>query len=282
MWGCLLRVVGWTVAVALVIVIAWVAVLAFYLSRGHNPPDVAGIARSQPVAGADHSATLATSAALTALAPDDASWLVSGPAAVSDLCISRQYGEFVETWEPTTCMRRITAYFFFNGSFQQHMQAWEAALRATGWSAIGYPLAQPLNYYTKYRDKPESTKPDQTYLATSLPASDSYYHDLPGPPAPGHSISLVFNWAERPEVTPPYTDTNQFLEPDATTAVAWIEKETVSPDAVEAAAFTRYQFVAVATLTATYYDAAAPAWAPTTHPASPTYEACRSGSGTCD
>jgi hypothetical protein len=277
--GCFLRVVGWTVAVALVIVIAWVAILAFYLSRGHNPPDVAGIARSQPVAGADQVATSATSAAFAALPPDGASWLVPGPTAVSDLCTSRQYGEFVVAWEPATCMRRLTAYFFFNGSFQQHMRAWDAALRATGWSATGYPLGRPLGYYTEYGHKPEPSEPSQTYLATSLPASEPYYRALPGPPAPGHSISLVFNWAERPEVTPPYADTDTFLEPDATTAVAWIEKEPVSPDAVEAAAFARYQFVAVATLTATYYDAAAPAQAPATHPAR---EACRSGSGTCD
>jgi hypothetical protein len=262
-------------AAALVIMIALCAALIVYLRHREHPPDVAGIARSRPVVSADRAAASATSAALRALAPDGASWLVPGPTAVSDWCMSQQPGEFVAAWTPTTCMRTVTAYFFFDGSFQQHMQAWDAALHATGWYTTGDPLSQLSNSYTASGHKPEADEPSPTYPATSLPASGPYFRALQGSSAP--SVALVFYLAERSEASSSLPGSDE--SPGPTVAIAWIEKPAVSPDAVEAAAFTRYQFVAVATLTTTYYDSAAPARAPATHPAS---AACRSGSGTCN
>jgi hypothetical protein len=277
------RVAGWTAAVALIVVIALYAVMIVYLRHKQNPPDVTGIARSQPIVNADHVAASATSAALKALAPAGASWLASGPTAVSDLCVSVQDGEFISSWTPVTCMRTVTAYFFFNGSFQQHMRAWDAALRATGWSPTGYPLSLPLSYYAEFGHRPEPHEPGQRYLATSLPPSGSYDYIRPfeGSSAPGRAVSLVFRWAERPQMTPSLENTDQSPVPGPDTAVAWIQKATVSPDAVESAAFTRYQFVAIATLTAGYYDSAAPAQGPTTNSA-PAVGHCMSGSGTCN
>jgi hypothetical protein len=272
--GCF-RVIGWMAAAALVIMIALYAALLVYLRHRENPPDIAGIARSQPVVSADHAAVSATSAALRALAPDGASWLVPGPTAVSDECYSQQPGEFVAAWTPAICVRTVTAYFFFGGSFRQHMQAWDAALRAAGWYTTGYTLSQLSNFYTAFGHNPGASEPGQTYLATSLPASGPYFRALMGSSAP--SVSLGFHLAERPEASPWVVESA--ASPDPVIAIAWIEKPAVSPEAVQAAAFTRYQFVAAATLTTTYYDAAAAARAPATHPAS---EACRSGSGTCD
>ena len=274
MRGCF-RVIGWMAAAALVIVIALYAALVVYLRHRENPPDIAGIARTQPVVSADRAAASATSAALRAVGPDGASWLVPGPAAVSDYCLSQNSGEFVAVWTPTTCTRTVTAFFFFNGPFQQHLRAWDAALRATAWYTTGDTLSQLSDYYTAFGRNPEASEPSRRYLATSLPASSQYFRPLQGSSAP--SVSLVFHWAERPAVSSSFAGTDE--SPGPTTAVAWIEKPARSPKAVETAAFTRYQFVAIATLTATYYDAAAPVRAPATHPAS---AACRSGSGTCD
>jgi hypothetical protein len=278
--GCL-RVIGWTAAAALVIVIALWAAVVLYLRHAENPPDLSGVARSQPVAAADHVAASATSGALRTLTPDGASWLVPGPTTVSDRCLSNGNGALIPAWTPATCMRTVTAYFFFDGSFQQHVRAWDAALRASGWSAAGDPLGPPVDYYTEDGHKPEKYQPRQLYLATSLPTSSPYSRSAQGSPAPGYSVSLVFDWAERPEVSPSWVGVVE--SQGLSTAVAWIEKPALSPDAVETAAFGRHQFVAVATLTVTYYHAPAPA-PPTTHPAAhpDTHVACRSGSGTCD
>jgi hypothetical protein len=263
--------------VALVGVIGLYVALNVYSRHLATPPDVAGIARSQSVVDADRAAVAATSADLKALAPDGASWLAPGPAGVSDLCVSHQNDGFVASWTPTACVRTITAYFFFNGSFERHMQAWDAALRATGWVTIGDPLSLPLSYYAKYGHKPEPGEPSLRYLATSLPLSDPYYRALPGSPAPAQSVDLVFRWAERPQVSPSFADYDE--TPGPTTVVAWIQKSTLSPGAVESAAFTRYQFVAVATLTLVYYDLAAHARTPTTNSG---HENCLTGSETCD
>ena len=263
------------VAAALVIMIALYAALIIYLRHRENPPDLARVARSQPVVSADRAAASATSAALRAVVPDGASWLVPGPTAVSDRCISQQAGEFIAAWTPAICERTVTAYFFFGGSFQQRMRAWDAALGATGWYTTGSTLSQLSNFYTEWGHKPEASEPSLTYLATSLPASGPYFRALQGSSAP--SVSLVFHLAERPEASSAFAGIDE--SPGPSMAIAWIEKSAVSPDAVETAAFTRYQFVAVATLTVTYYDSAAPVRAPATHPAS---AACRSGSGTCN
>jgi hypothetical protein len=266
-------------AAALVIVIALYAALVLYLRHLENPPDLTGVARSKAVAAADQVAASATSAALRALAPDGASWLVPGPTTVSDRCVSYGGGGFDSARSSATCIRTVTAYFFFDGSFQQHMRAWDAALRATGWDTTGYTLSQTSNDYTEFGHKPEANEPSLTYLASSLPESGAYFRALQG--SWDRSVSLVFDWAERPEVSPAFVDPVE--SPGLTTAVAWIEKPAMSPDAVEAAAFGRYQFVAVATLTATYYRAPTLPQAPTTHPAThPATVACRSGSGTCN
>jgi len=255
MRGCLL-VVACAAAAALVVVIGLFIALNIYVRHAQTPPDVVGIARSRHVVDADHAAVSALSADLKALAPDGASWLAPGPAGVSDLCVSHENDAFIPSWTGTRCIRTITAYFFFNGAFGQHMQAWDAALRATGWVTIGGdPLGMPLFYYAKYGHKPESGEPSLRYLATSLPMSDPYYHALPGSSTPGQSVDLVFRWAERPQVSDSFEDYDE--TPGPTTVVAWLQRAILSPGAVESAAFTRYQFVAVATLTAVYYDSAA-------------------------
>jgi hypothetical protein len=275
MQGCL-RVVGWAAAVALVVVIGLYIAINIYVRHAQTPPDVAGIARSQPVAAADRAAASAMSADLKALAPDGASWLAYGPTAVSDLCVSHQNVGFIGSWTGTRCERTITAYFFFNGSFEQHMRAWDTALRATGWITTGDPLSLPLSYYAKFGHKPEPGDPRLKYLATSLPLSAPYYRALPGSPAPGQSVDLVFRWAERPAVSPAFPVNDE--TPGAATVIAWIQKATAASSGVESAAFDRYQFVAVATLSLVYYDLMAPVRTSITNSE---HENCRTGSETC-
>jgi hypothetical protein len=264
-------------AAALVVVIGLYIALLVYIRHAQAPPDVAGLAHSQPVAAADRLAVSATSAALKAVAPDGASWLVPGPTSVSDRCVSIKSDWLLHPWAGTSCVRAVTAYFFFNGSFQQRVRAWDAVLRASGWVTAGDPLSVPLSYYAEYGHKPDLNQPGLRYLATSLPQSDPYYRAIHGSATPGQSVDLVFRWAERPEVSRSLEDFDAV--PGPSTVVAWRQKSTVSPNAVESAAFTRYQYVAIATINVVYYDSAVPARTPVTYSG---HENCRTGSDTCD
>ena len=273
--------IGWTATAALAVVLALYVAVSVAFHHDETPPDVAGIARSQPVADADHLAASATSASLKVVAPPAASWLAPGPTTVSDFCESTQGDEFGAGWNPTTCTRTVTAYFFFNGSFPQHLQAWDTALRASGWSGFGDPLSETLSDYARISHKPGPGEPGPTYLATSLPRSGLYVRTDEGSPTSGQAVDLTFLWAERPQTTPSVADVDGSPVPGAFTAVAWIQKPaaTASPDAVESAAFAHYQFVAVATLTDRYYNAAVPTPTPS---ASHAVSGCMTGSKSCN
>jgi len=253
--------IGWSAAVALVVVLVLYAGIIIEFHHKPSGPDVAGIARSRPAVAADLAAASATSASLKSLAPSAASWLVPGPTAVSDFCASSEQSDaFTTSWTPTSCSRTVTAYFFFNGSFEQHMRAWGAALEASGWSADhGDPLSLPLSYYAQYGDRPGPGVSGRTYLATSLPSSGDYVRAGEGSSAAGPAVYLEFRWAERPQVTASVEGVYGVPVSGPNTVVAWMRKQTagVSPDVVESAAFARYQYVAVATMTAPYYVLAA-------------------------
>jgi hypothetical protein len=264
-----------------------IAICIDLVIRQHHeqtPPDVAAVASSGPVVAADDAAATIVSARLKTLMPPGASWLVSGPSEVSDSCQSHKAGMFTEVWNPPTCVRTVTAFYFFNGSFVQHMRAWDVALRASGWSASGDPMGQPLSYYAQYGGKPESKESSRTYLATSLPSSGPYeYITAKNSSTPGLTVELGFDWAEQPQTTrsdgAAATDSLPASGPND--AVAWIQKPALTPDAIESSAFARYRYVAIASLNTEYYDSAAPSPAPTTNSDS-SYHPCISGSGTCN
>lgn len=274
------RAVGWTAGVALAVALfLFVAVsLAFHFRN--EAPDVGSVARSPAVVASDRVAASATSADLKALVPSDAPWLAPGPTAVSDFCESRQ--GYVSGWEPITCTRTVTAYFYFNGSFQQHMQAWDLALRSSGWDTDGSVMSRPLADYAQFASTAATGGPGLPHLATSLSPAGPYSRAVADSTTPDESVDLMLSWAERPQATPSFEGVNEQLT-DPGAAVAWIQKTNSSPDAVQSSAFAHYRFVAMATLSVRYYDPAvatpAPTPTPTTNPAA---GQCMSGSNTCD
>ncbi|WP_041540029.1 hypothetical protein [Catenulispora acidiphila] len=258
------------VAVAVVGLFIWGIHREF---RDHRPPDVAKIAHSAPVQSADHDATDELNARVAAL-PQGQTWLIPGPTAVQDQCQSMSTGEFTTVWQPVTCQRTITAYYSFNGDFVQRMETWGKALNAAGWVSQygGDALGQPLDYYKKMAHQPEPQAPNRTYLADDLPPSERMCHRE----TEAHPLCLTISWAERPRTTTAHT---QYQGPDITAAV--IQQQKVDPAAVESTAYPHEQYLAIVTLTDTYYDADADAPRPAPSPLT-TYTPCYSGSGTCN
>lgn len=227
------------------------AVLVFKTRAENESPDVAGIARSRPVVAADRTASSDISASLRTLTPADASWLVSGPIGVSDFCGSRPPDGFGAAWSPTNCSRTVYAYFFSDDSPEQQMKAWDAALRASGWTAVGASMSK------------------------QIPAS--YVRVPQGSSTIGQRIGLAVQWVPRSEVA-------RLFEPAGAMAtdVAWIQQTAVPLDVLESAAFSRYRFVALASLTVEYYGPdAEPTSTPTTTSKGWSGQ-CVSGSDTCD
>ena len=272
------RAVGWTAGVALVVVLVLFIAVGLDFHFRNEAPDVGGIARSQAVVAADHVAASAISADLKTLVPTDAPWLATGPTAVADFCESTP--GYMSGWQPTTCTRNVTAYFYFNGSFQQHMQAWDLALRSAGWDTNGSAMSRPLAEYAQFASTPAPGEPGRPQLATSLSPAGPYSRTVADSATPDEWVDLMLSWAERPQATPSFDGIDDSL-PDPNAAVAWNQETNSSPDAVESAAFARYQFIAIARLSVRYYDPAqvAPTPTPSTNPAA---GQCMSGSNTCN
>jgi hypothetical protein len=246
------RFIGWTAGVALVVVLALYAVLMIQIHFDRQPPDVAGIAHSQPVVAADQAATSAISEGLKSLAPAHTPGLVAGPTAIFDGCASQQAASFMPSWTPTVCTRAVTEYFFSNTPFQQHLQAWSAALRTSGWTAF-------------------SPNPTATDYQRPPPANSA---------VPVPTIDLTFRFAQRPRASLLFVAGYGSFPPESTTAASWIQKVTVSPGVVDSAPFAQYPYVAEVALFARYYDPSNPPTpTPTGNPAS---GQCITGSGTCN
>jgi hypothetical protein len=246
------RFIGWTSGVALVVVLALYAALSIGLHFEGEPPDVAGIAHSQPVATADQATTTAISEDLKTLAPAHTPWLVAGPTAVFDRCASEQGEAFMAGWTPTTCMRMVIAYFFSDTPFQQHLQTWSATLRAAGWNSY----------------------------SSNAVATTYERHPPAGSAVPVPTIDLTLRFAQRPETSTLFSA--EFASPPAipTSTTSWIQNTPVSPAVANSAPFAQYPYVAAATLSAWYYDPSDP---PTPTPTgSPAAGQCVTGSGTCN
>jgi hypothetical protein len=220
------------------------------VDRNERPPDVAAVAKSATVVAADRTAVAEVDTRLAAL-PQAGAWLVPGPTAILDDCQSLQDGDWSQSWTQVTCGRMATAFFYFNGDFEEHMQAWDGELRASGWGAVGDPMDQAESYYELYGDKPAPQDTSRTYLATDLPRSGGY---CILPKGDEGKVCLTITWAER---------------------------ISVNQDQVESAAFAKYQYIAIVEMTDVYYD---PADAPPTTlpPLDPNYTPCYSGSNTCN
>lgn len=257
----LFRFIGWTATVALVAVLALCAVLIVHRRFENGPPDVAGIARSQPAAAADHAVASEISAALRSLAPAGASWLASGPTAVTDYCFSGPADSFGPSWTPTSCLRMVGAYFFSDDPPQHDVQTWDATLRSSGWSVAADPS----------RGSDESSR----VLDTSLVSL-------------GYSAHLTFDWTPLSQATDP-TDGSAGRWPvagaGAGAIVVWNQETTMPPDVAESAAFSRYRFVARVTVTVWYFDSADSADGAASLP-TPTGDGrrgqCVTGSDSCD
>jgi hypothetical protein len=238
----------------LVVVIAAIVDLHFR----NEPPDVAGIAHSRPVVAADGAATAEISAGLRALAPSGASWPVAGPVAISDACSSRNYGMIEASWSPTSCTRVVDAVFLSDDSFERHLQTWDAALRAAGWTAAALDRVGSSN-------------------------STFYSRALEGSAFPGGAITLTFRSAAQSQAAAMIDlASSESAAPTAPMPVVeWNQRTTVSPEAVKSAV-SHYRFAAVVTVTVQYYDSAATATAAPTATGGSGTGPCFSGSGTCN
>lgn len=213
-----------------------------------SPPDVAKIATSAQVTAADQLATTRMDADLAEVTAAGTG-TEPGPSAVLDQCQSRRGGMWVETWSPVGCTRRVTAYFAFNGDFEHQMQTWSAALAAKGWRGENDDaLAQP-----------------QAYSGQLCKRSGS-----------GDPTCLHFDWTERPKTKDPLYSVSDLGE----TVIR--QRHDVDPAQTESADFAGARYVAIVTMSDSYYTPTIKPTQPSTaSPPNPSYSPCYSGSHNC-
>jgi hypothetical protein len=234
--GCL---AAFVTVVLVVIGLAGLAVagVGVEFHRRTAPPDVAAVGRSAAVDAADAPAVPLLDdrmTTITALAVD----MTPVTTSVRDVCGSRRQGL---GYGPVTCTRTVSRYFAFGGTVPPRRSAWDAALRAAGWT---------------------STAPS--------PPSDDWRTPLTYTDHAG--VTLDVGWEQRPQ-PPTMWDRN-----DPGEVTYYRTDQPVDVDTTAATVYRTEPYMAVTVLQTAYYDDSI---GPTSGPDTGHYHPCYSGSGDC-
>ena len=143
--------IGVVIGLAFVLAAVIVGVFVHTMGKNSTPPDVAKVARSSAVAGADDQAVPLLDrsiAAAVAVAPK----FTLGPRGVDDTCGSEPGGSFGQGWSSVSCSRTVAQVLSCDCDVRAGMRVWDRALAGGGWHgsdsapAPSGPSAGWLNY----------------------------------------------------------------------------------------------------------------------------------------
>lgn len=240
------RLVVKTCVVMLALALVVFVVVDYAFQRHVAAPDIAATANSAAVVQSADRVSAVESDLLAEMAHAEP-WLDQGAQAVIDSCSAVPPGFLGAAWGPVVCRRSVTAYFGFNGEFDQRVAAWEKSFASTGLTSSN--VGEVLEAYAVYDGKPEPGDPARRYTAADLPDLSAKYTPSPAAGLGGAGVGVAIGWAEDPNPNRTYDIVAPVAGPDTVIRAM----TSVDSSREQEQLFASNHFVAIVSIESQYY-----------------------------